>query len=202
MAFAGSHAGPPTRGYRSQIVENCSACSIALPFPFANIHLRSCLQAVFHRRATIYSTPTTIVAFANTHAADMWTQTVAVVVVPPVATEPTGRGLTAITQDIAKVSIDLAHVEARRCVGESRALRIRKGELSAQLAALNAVATEAKRRATEQERPRDQANRAEELRESRRANPAAPMACDTKPSIGVRPRSLPWHLDVFCRECR
>ncbi|KVX34775.1 hypothetical protein WT32_18385 [Burkholderia anthina] len=113
-----------------------------------------------------------VLASANMHAADKRAQTVPLVAVPPVVTETVGRGLTAITKDIAKVSIDLAHVEARRCVSECRDVRIRKVELSAALAALNAEATEAKRRATEQDWLRDQASRAEALRESRRANPA------------------------------
>jgi hypothetical protein len=51
----------------------------------------------------------------------------------------------------------------------------RKAELSAQLAALDVEANEAKRRATEQDWVRDQAGRAEELRESRRADPATSM---------------------------
>ncbi|KGS49955.1 hypothetical protein X961_2978 [Burkholderia pseudomallei MSHR5613] len=116
-----------------------------------------------------------VLASANMHAADKRAQTVPLVAVPSVATETVGRGLTAITKDIAKVSIDLAHVEARRCVSECRDVRIRKVELSAELAALDAEATEAKRRATEQDWLRDQASRAEALRESRRANPATSM---------------------------
>ncbi|MBF3536326.1 hypothetical protein ISG10_01700 [Burkholderia pseudomallei] len=116
-----------------------------------------------------------VLASANMHAADKRAQTVPLVAVPPVVTEAVGRGLTAITKEIAKVSIDLAHVEARRCVSECRDVRIRKVELSAALAALNAEATEAKRRATEQDWLRDQASRAEALRESRRANPATSM---------------------------
>lgn len=116
-----------------------------------------------------------VLSSANMHAADKRAQTVPLVAVPPVVTETVGRGLTAITKDIAKVSIDLAHVEARRCVSECRDVRIRKVELSAALAALSAEATEAKRRATEQDWLRDQASRAEALRESRRANPATSM---------------------------
>ncbi|WP_155636907.1 hypothetical protein [Burkholderia gladioli] len=116
-----------------------------------------------------------VLAFANVHAADKRAQTVAVFPAPSVATLPAGRSLMAIAHDIAKASIDLAHVDARRCVGECRSLHLRKAELSAQLAVLNAEADEAKRQATEQEWRRDQINRAQELRERRRAEPGTAL---------------------------
>lgn len=116
-----------------------------------------------------------VLAFANVHAADERAQTVSVVAVQSVATGPAGRNLLAIEQDIAKASIDLAHVDARRCMGECRSLRLRKVELSAQLAVLNAEADEAKRRATEQDWRRDQVSRAQQLRESRRAEPGTAL---------------------------
>lgn len=116
-----------------------------------------------------------VLAFANLHAADERAQTVAVVAVPSVATGSAGRTLMAIERDIAKASIDLAHVDARRCMGECRSLRLRKVELSAQLAVLNAEADEAKRRAAEQDWRRDQVRRAQELSESRRAEPGTAL---------------------------
>lgn len=116
-----------------------------------------------------------VLAFANVHAADKRAQTVAVVAAPSVATVPAGRSLMAIEQDIAKTSIDLAHVDARRCVGECRSLRLRKVELSAQLVVLNAEANEAKRLAAEQDWRRDQVSRAQALRESRRAEPGTAL---------------------------
>ncbi|WCM19793.1 hypothetical protein NDK50_20660 [Paraburkholderia bryophila] len=116
-----------------------------------------------------------VLAFANVHAADERAQTVAVVAVPSVATGPSGRKLMAIEQDIAKASIDLAHVDARRCRGECRPLRLRKVELSAQLTVLNAEADDAKRRATEQDWRRDQVSRVQELSESRRAEPGTAL---------------------------
>ncbi|WP_009909966.1 hypothetical protein [Burkholderia thailandensis] len=73
--------------------------------------------------------------------------------------------MTAIEEDIAQASIDVAHVDARRCVGECRSLRMRKIELSAQLAVLDAEANEAKRLAAEQDWRRDQVSRAQALRE-------------------------------------
>ena len=108
-----------------------------------------------------------VLVFANVHAADERAQTVARVAVPAGPVWPAGRNLMAIEQDVAKVSIDLAHVDARRCMGECRSLRLRKVELSAQLAVLNAEADEAKRRASEQDWRRDQVSRAQELSESR-----------------------------------
>lgn len=117
-----------------------------------------------------------VLAFANVHAADERAQMVAVVAVPTVAAGPTGRNLMAIEQDIAKARIDLARVDARRCMDECRSLRLRKMELSAQLAVLNAEADEAKRRATEQDWRRDQVSRAQALRESRRAEPGTALA--------------------------
>ncbi|MDR8027962.1 hypothetical protein KPA93_32575 [Burkholderia cenocepacia] len=116
-----------------------------------------------------------VLAFANLHAADERAQTVVAVAGPSVATEPAGRNLMAIEQDIAKVSIDLAHVDARRCVGECRSWRLRKVELSAQLAVLNAEADVAKRLAAEQDWRRDQVSRAQELRESRRVEPGTAL---------------------------
>ncbi|CAJ8193586.1 putative twin-arginine translocation pathway signal protein [Burkholderia pseudomallei] len=110
-----------------------------------------------------------VLAFANVHAADKRAQTVAVVVVPTVATEPAGWSVTAIEEDIAQASIDVAHVDARRRVGECRSLRMRKMELSAQLAVLDAEANATKRLAAEQDWRRDQVSRAQALRESRRA---------------------------------
>ncbi|GAB6847475.1 hypothetical protein [Paraburkholderia kururiensis] len=116
-----------------------------------------------------------VLARAQQHAADQRAQTVPIVATPSVADGARGRSLTTITQDIAKVSIELAHVEVRRCTGECPSLHIRKAALSAELATLNAEATEAKRRATEQDWLRDQASRAEVLRESRRAQPGIAM---------------------------
>ena len=116
-----------------------------------------------------------VLAFANVHAADERAQTVAVVAVPSVVTGPVGRNLMAIEQDIAKASIDLAHVDARRCMGECRSLRLRKVELSAQIAVLNAEADEAKSRVAEQDWRRDQVRRAQELSESRRAEPGTAL---------------------------
>ncbi|EOH6072884.1 hypothetical protein ACMAVI_001736 [Burkholderia cenocepacia] len=109
------------------------------------------------------------------HAADEWAQTVAVVAVPAIATRPAGRSLIAIEQDIAKASIDLAHVDARRCVGECRSWHVREVELSAQLAVLNAEADEANRRTAEQDWSRDQTSRTQALSESRRAEPGTAL---------------------------
>lgn len=136
-----------------------------------------------------------VLAFANMHAADERAQAVASVVVPSVVTTRSDRGLTAITQDIAKVRIDLAHVEARRCMGECQALRGRKVELSAQLAALNAEATEMQRRVTEHDWLRDQASRAEALRESRRSDPATSLA---SLSLGTTEARLNVLMDLAC----
>ncbi|CAJ4224554.1 putative twin-arginine translocation pathway signal protein [Burkholderia pseudomallei] len=136
-----------------------------------------------------------VLAFANMHAADKRAQTIVVVATPPVATAPSGRSLTAIMQDIAKVRIDLAHVEARRCVGECQALRARKVELSAQLAALNAEANEMQRRVAEHDWLRDQASRAEALRESRRSDPATSLA---SLSLGTTEARLNVLMDLAC----
>ncbi|MGB8416984.1 hypothetical protein [Paraburkholderia sp.] len=136
-----------------------------------------------------------VLAFANMHAAGKRAQSVATVVVPPVATESSGRGLTAIAQDIATVSIDVAHVEARRCMGECRTLRKRKAELSAQLTSLNAEADEARRRATEQDWLRDQAGRAQEFRESRRPDPATSLVAHWLGTTEARLNTL---LDFVC----
>jgi hypothetical protein len=116
-----------------------------------------------------------VLAFANLHAADQRAQNVATVTVSSIATGSAGRQLMAIEQDIATVSVDLARVESHHCVGGCRSLRMRKVELSAQLAVLDAEATEAKRRAAEDQWHRDQVRRAQELRESRRAEPGTAL---------------------------
>ncbi|MCZ2903223.1 hypothetical protein [Burkholderia thailandensis] len=134
-----------------------------------------------------------VLAVANMHAADQRAQSVALVAVPPVATGPADRSVTAIEQDIAKVSIDLARVEALHCAGECRTLRIRKVELSTQLAVFNAEATEAKRHATERDWLRDQTRRAEALRESRRAEPGTALVA---PLLGTTEARLDLLMNV------
>jgi hypothetical protein len=136
-----------------------------------------------------------VLAFANQHAADERAQTVAAVAVSAVTTEQAGRSLTVIAQDIAKVTIDLAHVESRRCTGECRTLGIRKAELSAQLGALNAEFDEAKRRATQEEWNRDQNSHAEQLRESHRSDPATSMVASWLGTTEARLNTL---LDLAC----
>ncbi len=136
-----------------------------------------------------------VLAFTSIHATDKRAHSVAIISVPPVAIEPSGRSLTVITQDIAQASIDLARVETRHCVGECRALRIRKTELSAQLATLNAEAREAKSRATEHEWIRDQDGRAQALLESRRADPATSLVAHW---IGTTEARLNTLLDLVC----
>lgn len=136
-----------------------------------------------------------VLSFANMHAADKRAESVATVAIPSTETELPGRGLTAITQDIAQASIELARVEARHCVGECRSLRIRKTELSAQLATLHAEASEAKSRATEHEWIREQTGRAQELRESRRADPATSLVAHWLGTTEARLNTL---LNLVC----
>ena len=69
----------------------------------------------------------------------------------------------------------LAHVDARRCMGDCPGLRARKAALSVQPVALHAEANEAKRHEAGRDWLRAQASRAEELRESRRADPVTSM---------------------------
>ncbi|CAN7423240.1 hypothetical protein LJR029_007048 [Caballeronia sp. LjRoot29] len=59
-----------------------------------------------------------ILAFAHQHAADQREPTVPVVAALSVEIVSPGRCLTTITQDIAKVGVDLAHVVERRYVGD------------------------------------------------------------------------------------
>lgn len=136
-----------------------------------------------------------VLELANMHAADKRAQTVAVVAVPTALTGQLGRSLTAITQDIANVTTDLAHVDARRCVGDCPSLRARKAALSTRLVALNAEANEAKRRETEEDWLRDQASRAQELRESRRADPCSALVAQWLGTTEARLNTL---LDLAC----
>ncbi|EEF25923.1 conserved hypothetical protein, partial [Ricinus communis] len=134
-------------------------------------------------------------AFAQQHAADQRVQSVPVVTVPLAVNASTGRDLTTITQEIADVTVDLARVESRRCVGECRGLRARKVMLTAQLAALDAEANEAKRRETEHDRLRAQASRAEESRESHRADPVTSVVARW---IGTTEARLNLLMDFAC----
>jgi hypothetical protein len=68
---------------------------------------------------------------------------------------------------------------------------MRKVEHSAQLAVLDAEANEAKRRAAEQDWSRDQIGRAQELRESRRAEPGTALVAPWPSRIGMSRRLPP-----------
>jgi len=94
---------------------------------------------------------------------------------PEGADVPPGRSLTEIARDAARASADLALVESRRCIGDCRTLTSRKTILSAQVAALNTEADEAKRREAEEDRRNEQADRIEALRATLRASPVAAL---------------------------
>ncbi|EEF22700.1 conserved hypothetical protein, partial [Ricinus communis] len=129
------------------------------------------------------------------HAADQRAQSVPVVTVPLAVNASTDRDLTTITQEITGVTVDLARVDSRRCVGECRGLRARRAVLAAQLTALDVEANEAKRRETEQDRLRAQASRAEESRESHRADPVTSVVARW---IGTTEARLNLLLDFAC----
>lgn len=92
-----------------------------------------------------------VLAFAHQHAADQRTQTVPVPAAPSVVDVPLSRSLTAIAQDIAKVSMDLAHVDGLRCISDCRGLHAKREALSVHLAEMNTEADEAMCRENEQD---------------------------------------------------
>lgn len=134
-----------------------------------------------------------VLGFAHKHAADQRAQAVSVDALRSVSTVPTGRSLTAITQEITDAATDLFGAESRRCWGECRGLRARKAMLAARFDALNTEASEAKRRETEEDRLRLQISRAQELRESRRADPVTSLVAQ---SLGTTEARLDTLLDL------
>ncbi|NKJ47192.1 hypothetical protein CIC12_10645 [Burkholderia sp. SG-MS1] len=82
-----------------------------------------------------------------------------------------GRSLAEIAEDRIQVVTDLARTEARRCIGSCPAIAVRKAKLGAQLAALDAEMDGVKRREVEDDHLAAQAERADALRESQRADP-------------------------------
>ncbi|CAJ0701007.1 hypothetical protein [Ralstonia wenshanensis] len=89
------------------------------------------------------------------------------------AVGPHGRSLSEIAVSRVRVVTDLARINARGCAGDCPSVTAHKAKLSAQLAALDAEAVEAKRREAEEDRMVARVERAEALRESLRADPVA-----------------------------
>ncbi|WP_250478873.1 MULTISPECIES: hypothetical protein [unclassified Caballeronia] len=134
-------------------------------------------------------------ALAQAHAADQRVHALPATAYAPLGNASSARDLTTIAQQIAEVTTELAHVEARRCSGECRAVRARKVSLAAQLVALNVEADEAKRRDTERDRLREQASRVDELRVSRRADPVTSVVARW---VGMTEARLNLLLDFAC----
>jgi hypothetical protein len=88
-------------------------------------------------------------------------------------TLPSGRSRTVIAQDVAKVTADLARVDARRCEGDCPTLTVHRDTLAARLEALNIESDEARRREAEDDRRIEQSDRDAALRASLRADPVA-----------------------------
>lgn len=132
---------------------------------------------------------------SHQHAGNQRASTVLVTVVPHGTGLPPGRTLTDIAQNVAKVSGDLASVNARHCAGECPTLKVRRSILAAQLAALNTEAGEAKRREAEEDRRNEQADRNEALRATLRADPVvSPVAS----WLGTTERGLELMLALAC----
>ncbi|MBO7882018.1 hypothetical protein [Burkholderia pseudomallei] len=106
------------------------------------------------------------------HAGELRAETVSVAI-PLRVGMPSGRSLTEIAQDAAKVRADLADAETRRCISDCPGLKVRRTTLAAKLAALDTEADEAKRREAEEDRRNELVDRNEELRATLRADPVA-----------------------------
>lgn len=119
----------------------------------------------------------------------------ATVVRPSMNLPPGRRTLTEIARDTAKVGADLAHAEVRRCVADCSVLKARKAILAAQLAALDTEASEVRRREAEEDLLNAQADRAETLRATLRADPVASTVASW---FGTTERRLELMLAVAC----
>jgi hypothetical protein len=108
---------------------------------------------------------------------------------------PLDRTPTEIAWDAAKVSADLARVEARRCVVDCPALKAREAILAAQLAALNTEAGEARRREAEEDRRDQQGDRNEALRATLRTDPVASTVASW---VGTTEARLELILGIAC----
>ncbi|CAD6557026.1 hypothetical protein [Paraburkholderia metrosideri] len=129
------------------------------------------------------------VVLAHQHAADQRAEALPSVEVLAHVDAPVGRSLTSIAQEVAKVRMDLAWADERRCTFDCTNLRVQKMALSARLAALNTEAAEAKRREAEEDRLHAHADQIEALHESHRADPVtsqlAPWVGTTEAGLNV-----------------
>ncbi|WP_434716939.1 hypothetical protein P5X00_14610 [Paraburkholderia sp. A2RO-4L] len=115
----------------------------------------------------------TFFVVSQRHAGNARAGSIAVDVTPAGTVMLSGRTLTEIAQDIAKVRAELARAEARRCTGDCPSMKARETILDARLAALNTEAHEARRREAEEDRRNEHADRIEALRAALRADPVA-----------------------------
>ncbi|NWK44784.1 hypothetical protein [Ralstonia pickettii] len=132
---------------------------------------------------------------AHQHAGNQRAATVPATVVRSGINRPSGRSLTEIARDAARVSADLAHTELRRCAADCSVLKARKTILAAQVAALDAEASEVRRREAEEDRRNDRAERDEALRATLRADPVASTIASW---LGTTERRLELVLAVAC----
>lgn len=115
----------------------------------------------------------TFVLTEQLNAGDKRAMAVPMVAVPTLK-EASGRTPTAIAQDVAKIRAMLAAVSVPQCpAGTCPTRQARKAALSAQLAALDVEASEAKRHEAAEDRWQAEADRVQSLRDARRANPVA-----------------------------
>ncbi|WP_461241609.1 hypothetical protein [Ralstonia sp. SA306] len=115
----------------------------------------------------------TFVLVEQLNAGDKRAMAVPVVAVPA-PKEASGRTPTVIAQDAAKISAMLAAVSVTPCpAGACTTRQARKAALSAQLAALDVEASEAKRNEAAEDRWQAEADRVQSLRDARRVNPVA-----------------------------
>lgn len=129
----------------------------------------------------LWTVATTVVLYGQTsffmisqqHAGELRAAAVPAPAVSTGTSLPPGRSRTAIAKDTAKVSTDLARAQAARCIDDCPALKVRRARLAAEIMALHTEADEAQRREANEDRRYAQADRADELRSTVRADPVA-----------------------------
>ncbi|WP_175947842.1 hypothetical protein [Burkholderia pyrrocinia] len=137
----------------------------------------------------------TFVLISRQHAGDQRAATVPTTAPLSRGKVPPARSLTEIARDVAKAKIDLARTEARSCISDCQRFKVRRTILVTQIATLEAEAGEARRRAAEDDRRNELADREATFRAALRADPVAHQVA---PWFGTTEGRLELMLAVAC----
>ncbi|SAL19499.1 hypothetical protein AWB66_00939 [Caballeronia telluris] len=127
--------------------------------------------------AVVLTGQMSVFLLAQRSAGDHRADAIVAVVAPP-AGASTGRSLTVIAQDQAKIQSSLAIIDSRHCAGRCGAVRARQAGLTAEFGALTAEADEAKRREAAEDRQVALADDLRRARDSLRDDPVTSLLAE------------------------